>query len=206
MFFFGTSPDFPVLGTGPYDWHGMNTDIHTEKLLGYARHPNAINQPFIVSWNNKQAPRWSAADDNYHWGAAFRAQMLMDPIAGDLKRGRKISVERLVQIMDEAATQDIRGVKLLPVLLKAVGKPGDASLAAAVPTPPDLADATARRDQIAGLGVARYEIDEPEPFVIALDHGAAAVQQLAKGADADGARGNDPDAGNGHATHRFARL
>ncbi|MEA2409642.1 MAG: hypothetical protein QOC77_203 [Thermoleophilaceae bacterium] len=128
----GTSPDFPVFGTGPYDWRNMNTDIHTEALLGYARHPNAINQPFIVSWNNKQAPRWSAADDNYHWGAAFRAQMLMDPIKRDIKRGSKVSVERLVQIMDEAATQDLRGVKLLPVLLRAVGKPKDPALSIAV--------------------------------------------------------------------------
>jgi acyl-homoserine lactone acylase PvdQ len=127
-----TSPDFPILGTGPFDWRGLNTDLHTSALLGYARHPNAINQKFIVSWNNKQAPRWSAADDNYHWGSAFRAQLLMDPIARDLRAGRKVSIERLVQIMDEAATEDIRGVKLLPVLLRAVGKPSDPKLAAAV--------------------------------------------------------------------------
>jgi acyl-homoserine lactone acylase PvdQ len=130
----GTSPDFPVLGTGAYDWRAMNTDIHTSALLPYARHPNAINQRFIVSWNNKQAPRWSAADDNYHWGAAFRAQLLMDPIAADLRRKRKVSVQRLVQVMDEAATQDLRGVKLLPVLLRAVGKPKDRNLAAALRT------------------------------------------------------------------------
>jgi len=41
-----------------------------------------------------------------------------------------------------------------------------ASLAAAAATPPDLADATACGDQIAGLGVARYEIDKLEPLVI----------------------------------------
>jgi acyl-homoserine lactone acylase PvdQ len=128
----GTSPDFPIFGTGQYDWRGLNTDLHTESLLPYARHPNAINQRFIVSWNNKQAPKWSAADDNYHWGSAFRAQLLMDPIARDLKRGRKITVQRLAQIMDEAATQDLRGVKLVPTLLKAVGKPKDPKLRAAV--------------------------------------------------------------------------
>jgi acyl-homoserine lactone acylase PvdQ len=128
----GTSPDFPIFGTGPYDWRGLNTDLHTEKLLSYGRHPNAVNQPFIVSWNNKQAPRWSAADDNYHWASAFRAQLLMDPIASDLRRGKKVTVQRLVQIMDEAATQDLRGVKLLPVLLKAIGNPRDRDLAVAV--------------------------------------------------------------------------
>jgi acyl-homoserine lactone acylase PvdQ len=128
----GTSPDFPVMGTGQFDWRGLNTDLHTSKLLGYGAHPQALNQPFIVSWNNKQAPRWSAADDNYSWGSVFRAQMLMDPIRNDLRAGRKVSVQRLVQIMDEAATQDIRGVKILPILLKALGKPSDRKLAAAV--------------------------------------------------------------------------
>src|SRR5947208_9210395 len=88
----GTSPDFPIFGTGPFDWRGLNTDLHTESLLPYARHPNAINQRFIVSWNNKQAPKWSAADDNYHWGSAFRAQLLMDPIASDLRRGNRITI------------------------------------------------------------------------------------------------------------------
>jgi acyl-homoserine lactone acylase PvdQ len=128
----GTSPDFPIFGTGQYDWRGLDTDLHQEALLPYAKHPQAVNQPFIVSWNNKQAPRWSAADDNYHWGAAFRAQLLMDPIRRDLKAGRKVGVERLAQIMDEAATQDLRGVKLVPVLLRALGKPADPKLAGAV--------------------------------------------------------------------------
>ncbi|MDX6659743.1 MAG: hypothetical protein QOJ55_565, partial [Solirubrobacteraceae bacterium] len=54
----GTSPDFPIFGTGAFDWRGLNTDLHTESLLPYAAHPQAVNQPFIVSWNNKQAPRW----------------------------------------------------------------------------------------------------------------------------------------------------
>jgi acyl-homoserine lactone acylase PvdQ len=128
----GTSPDFPIFGTGQYDWRDLDTDLHQEALLPYAKHPQAVNQPYIVSWNNKQAPRWSAADDNYHWGSAFRAQLLIDPIARAIKKGRKVSLERLVQIMDEAATQDLRGVKLLPILLKAVGRPRDPKLAAAV--------------------------------------------------------------------------
>ena len=128
----GTSPDFPIFGTGEYDWRDLDPDLHQESLLPYAKHPNAVNQPYIVSWNNKQAPRWSAADDNYHWGSAFRVSLLIDPIARAIKKGGKVSLERLVQIMDGAATQDLRGVKLVPILLKAVGKPRDPALAAAV--------------------------------------------------------------------------
>src|SRR5437667_8754030 len=41
-----------------------------------------------------------------------------------------------------------------------------ASLAAALATPPDLANAAASRDQVAGLGISRDEIDELQPLVI----------------------------------------
>jgi hypothetical protein len=41
-----------------------------------------------------------------------------------------------------------------------------ASLAVAAPTPPDLANTAAGRDQIASLGVPRYEIHEAQPLVI----------------------------------------
>jgi acyl-homoserine lactone acylase PvdQ len=127
-----TSPDFPIWGTGQYDWRGFDPNLKQEKLLPYAAHPNVVNQPSIVSWNNKQAPKWAAADDNFHYGSIFRSQLLSEPIDRALRAGRKLRLERLVQIMQEAATQDLRGVKLLPVLLSAVGKPHDARLAAAV--------------------------------------------------------------------------
>src|ERR1700730_5414014 len=55
---------------------------------------------------------------------------------------------------------DHQQVKWHCLIMVEIDDANPASLAAAVPTPPDLADATARRDQIAGLGVPRYEIDE----------------------------------------------
>ncbi|MEA2427568.1 MAG: hypothetical protein QOF37_1196, partial [Thermoleophilaceae bacterium] len=66
------------------------------------------------------------------YGPIFRSQLLSDKIRSGLKRGHKLKLERLVQIMEESATQDLRGVKLLPVLLRAVGKPRDPKLRAAV--------------------------------------------------------------------------
>ncbi len=127
-----TSPDFPIWGTGPYDWQKFNLDLHQEALLPFAAHPHVKNQPYLVSWNNKQARRWAAADDNYHYGSIFRSQLLSDKIRSNLKAHRKLTLQRLVQIMEESATQDLRGVKLLPVLLRAVGKPKDPKLRAAI--------------------------------------------------------------------------
>jgi Penicillin amidase len=127
-----TSPDFPIWGTGEYDWRGFDPDLNTSALLGYGGHPNAINQRTLVSWNNKQAPRWAAADDNYHYASVFRSQLLSDPLNRDLRGGGKVTIERLTQIMEEAATQDLRGVELLPVLLRAVGRPRGERLRSAV--------------------------------------------------------------------------
>ncbi len=126
----GTSTDFPIWGTGQYDWQQFNTDLHQEALLPFAAHPHVTNQSYIVSWNNKQAPRWAAADDNFHYGPIFRSQLLSDKIRSNLKGGRKLKLERLVQIMEESATQDLRAVKLLPVVMRAIGKPRDPKLRA----------------------------------------------------------------------------
>ena len=35
---------------------------------------------YLVSWNNKQAPEWAAADDKYDYGPVFRSQMIADHV------------------------------------------------------------------------------------------------------------------------------
>ena len=112
----GTSPDFPILGTGQYDWKGFNpTD---------ARRPTGCRSPstrrrstrdFLVSWNNKQAPEWAAADDKYDYGPIFRQQMIADQVKAATSRAtKKMTIAQLVQAMEEPATEDLRGDKLLP--------------------------------------------------------------------------------------------
>src|SRR3954463_660192 len=56
-----TSPDFPVLGTGRYDWRGYNASAHTLSTVPLDKRPHAVDQTYLVSWNNKQAPGWSAS-------------------------------------------------------------------------------------------------------------------------------------------------
>jgi hypothetical protein len=128
----GVTPDFPVLGTGPYDWQGFNPALHTEKDVPFKRHPNAINPPFEVSWNNKQAPSFAAADDKYAFGPIYRMQLIRNFVEGDTAGGKKMGVEQLISAMDEAATQDIRVVELWPLLKAVLGSPAEPKLAAAV--------------------------------------------------------------------------
>lgn len=127
----GTSPDFPILGTGKFDWKGFDPSTFLADFLPNGKHPQAINPPYLVSWNNKQAPEWAAADDQYAYSSVHRSQMISDRVKRGTKGKRKMSIAQLVQAMEEPATTDLRGYRVLPLLLKAIGKP-PASLAPAV--------------------------------------------------------------------------
>src|SRR5947208_577720 len=69
----GTSPDFPVRGTGEYDWQGFDPGRHTMDVVGLDQRPHATDQAYLVSWNNKQASGWAAADDKLSYGPVFRS-------------------------------------------------------------------------------------------------------------------------------------
>ncbi len=130
----GTSPDFPILGTGPYDWKGFKPASQSADYLPFSKHPQAVDPDFLVSWNNKQAPGWAAADDKYDYGSVFRSQMIADKVRSAIKGGRKMTIAQLVQAMEEPASQDLRGYKLLPILFEAIGKPKSAKLRGALAT------------------------------------------------------------------------
>lgn len=130
----GTSPDFPVLGTGQYDWKGFNPQTQMADYLPFAKHPQAIDPPYLVSWNNKQAPEWAAADDQYAYGPLHRQQMIADKVKAATKGKKKMTIVQLIQAMEEPATQDLRGYRLLPIIFKAIGKPDSPKLQQALAT------------------------------------------------------------------------
>jgi acyl-homoserine lactone acylase PvdQ len=130
----GTSPDFPVLGTGAFDWKGFKPATGTADWLPFSKHPQAVDPPFLVSWNNKQAPEWAAADDKYSYGPLFRSQMIADKVKAAIKGPKKMTVVQLIQAMEEPATQDLRGYRLLPTIFAAIGRPKSAKLRKALAT------------------------------------------------------------------------
>ncbi len=130
----GTSPDFPILGTGKFDWKGFKPATQTATYLPFSKHPQAVDPPFLVSWNNKQAPEWAAADDKYDYGPVFRSQMISDKVKAAIKGKKKATIVQLIQAMEEPASQDLRGYKLLPLIFKAIGKPKSAQLRQALAT------------------------------------------------------------------------
>ena len=75
-----------------------------------------------MNWNNRPAPRWGAADNNWAYGSVQRVQMLLNGLATRDKH----DLASVTSAMNAAATQDLRSVALTPALaelLKAAPAP-----------------------------------------------------------------------------------
>jgi acyl-homoserine lactone acylase PvdQ len=114
------------------EWRGFDADRGTAAYTSFAKHPQTINgQPYITSWNNKQARGYAGADTNL-FSSVFRSQMLDREIELRIAGAKKIDLPGLVEAMGEAATTDLRAKVVLPLALDVIGTPADPRLADAV--------------------------------------------------------------------------
>ena len=106
----GVDPDLPTWGTGGAEWQGF---------LGPAQHVHETNKAYFVSWNNKPAPDFAAADDQYGYGQVFRSQMLTAQLDAQLAaHGGLLTRANVVQAMETAASQDLDGLTVMRQLLE----------------------------------------------------------------------------------------
>jgi len=132
----GTDLDLPIWGDGSYDWVGFDPTSR-----GFSRYPDSFNptsidpaQGYLTSWNNKAAPDWHASSGTWSFGRVQRVQLLEQPTRAAIGSGSKLTLPQAVGISGNAATQDLRGVAVLPDLLAALGPVSD-------PTEAKLVDA-----------------------------------------------------------------
>jgi acyl-homoserine lactone acylase PvdQ len=99
-----TDPALPTIGTGEYDWRGF---------VPFAGHARAIDPPSgrILNWNNRPAADVGAADSNFSYGSVQRVDLL-----GIAATRPKNTLATLVGAMNEAATQDLRVVRVWPTI------------------------------------------------------------------------------------------
>ncbi|MDT4976954.1 MAG: hypothetical protein QOG98_2712 [Pseudonocardiales bacterium] len=105
-------PTLPTWGTGGSEWQGY---------LPASKHVQQVNpaQGFFVSWNNKPAPGFAAADDQYGYGQVFRSMMLVNQLKVQFAaHANRLTRANVVQAMETAASQDLDGVTVLPLLLQ----------------------------------------------------------------------------------------
>ncbi len=123
-----TDPLLPV--SASYPWRGFNPSNRTADYTPASQHPQALNQSYLTSWNNKQAHGYEASDGYY--GTVYRSQLLDDRVRAGLAHGHKLTLTGLVNAMEDAGTVDLRADKDLPYVLDVIGTPSDPRLAAAV--------------------------------------------------------------------------
>jgi hypothetical protein len=105
-------PTLPTWGTGVAEWQGYLTP---------EQHVHQTNpaQGFFVSWNNKPAPSFAAADDQYGYGQVFRSMMLVDQLKAQFAaHPGGVTRANVAQAMETAASQDLDGLTVLPLLLE----------------------------------------------------------------------------------------
>ena len=102
----GTSGDLPSWGTGQWEWRGY---------LDWTQQPQVIDPPqgFLASWNNKPAPGWRTADDDWGTGGVQRVDLL----AERMRALDNATVADVVSAHQDAATADLRGSAIVPSML-----------------------------------------------------------------------------------------
>jgi acyl-homoserine lactone acylase PvdQ len=108
-------PDLPHWAGKKYDWKGW---------LSFKRHAHETNpkRGYLVSWNDKPARGFSAADDTWSYGAVYRSLALEKRLEARIRGKKKIGLPGMVGVMAGAATADSRAAYTLPWLLKVIGK------------------------------------------------------------------------------------
>jgi acyl-homoserine lactone acylase PvdQ len=107
-------PDLPHWAGKKYDWTGWLPDKK------HARETNP-KRGYLVSWNNKPAPDFAAADDTWSYGPVYRSLALSKRLTAKIKGKKKVDLPGLVGVMAGGATADSRAAYTLPWLLKVIG-------------------------------------------------------------------------------------
>ncbi len=124
-----TDPLFPTWSR--YAWRGLHPaalttpSSLTEEQTPQSAHPQTVDQSYLTSWNNKQAPGYGDPATGQQYSSVYRSQLLDNNINHYLAAGHgKMTLTDLVNAMGNAGTEDLRGVEVLPYALKIIGHPG----------------------------------------------------------------------------------
>ncbi|WP_326556967.1 penicillin acylase family protein [Micromonospora sp. NBC_01796] len=114
----GSNPNLPQKAEPAYEWPGFDPVTNTATYTPVAAHPNSVNQDYYVSWNNKQAKDFGAADGNFSFGAVHRGDLLDKPVRAALAAGQKFDRASLTTLVERAGLTDLRGIEVLDELIR----------------------------------------------------------------------------------------
>jgi acyl-homoserine lactone acylase PvdQ len=126
----GTDPRLPVMSK--YEWKGFDPATHTYRREPSSKHPQTVDQRYLTSWNNKEAPGYRS--DGFNYTSVYRSESLDERIKPLIAGKRKTTLPKLADAMEDAGTVDLRGSQVLPWALKVIkrGNVKSPALASAV--------------------------------------------------------------------------
>ena len=95
----GVDHDFPV--GGEVRVAGWNPDTWQARFTPFTEHPQAVDQPYLVNWNNKQARGYRSADANAY-SSTYRSVMLEDRVKAGIAGEKKLTLPKLIDAMEVA--------------------------------------------------------------------------------------------------------
>lgn len=148
-----SDPNLPMTADAAHEWQGFDPATNSATYLPADAHPHSVNQDYYISWNNKQAKDFGAADGNFSFGPVHRGDLLDKPVKAALSGTGTLGRASTLKIVEDAATTDLRGKEVLPYLLRVINSAAvtDPNLAAAVTKLSTwLSDGTRRKETSAG--------------------------------------------------------
>jgi hypothetical protein len=112
----GSDPNLPM--DAAYEWQSFDPAANTAAYAPASQHPQSVNQDYYVSWNNKQARDFGAADGNFSFGSVHRGELLDAPVRAALQAGQKFDRASLTELVQRAGLTDLRGVEVLDELVR----------------------------------------------------------------------------------------
>ena len=109
------NPNLPTFGRNRFLWQNFNANTDTADITPLAAHPNIVDQDYLTSWNNRQAP-----DYNTGYSSVYRSQSLDQRIKADIAGAKKINLQQLISDMETAGTVDLRAARVLPWILRVI--------------------------------------------------------------------------------------
>ena len=115
------NPNFPTWGTGQWEWQGFEpidlsaADPHVRASTIPASGGivnGTFSNGYFTNWNNKGAPGFSAADNNFAYGPVYRVQSLSDRVKAILSK-RKATPVDIVNAMEDGGSVDLDGAQLI---------------------------------------------------------------------------------------------
>jgi acyl-homoserine lactone acylase PvdQ len=117
----GPNYNLPVWGKTKWLWKGFNDQLNTARYIPFSHHPQVVDQDWMTSWNNKQAPGFRSSDAQWGYGPIYRSQMLDQYLKPQVAGTKKTTLAGVVNAMENAGTVDLRANRLLPLAFKILG-------------------------------------------------------------------------------------